>query len=60
EMKIGMANFGVSAKMWELDAIMRAFDEDGNGSVDYEEFAEMLETRAKASEPMDQRRSFLR
>lgn len=60
EMKIGMANFGVSAKMWELDAIMRAFDEDGNGSVDYEEFAEMLENRAKSSEPMDQRRSFLR
>jgi len=60
EMKIGMANFGVSAKMWELDAIMRAFDEDGNGSVDYEEFAEMLENRARTSEPMDQRRSFLR
>lgn len=47
EMKIGMANFGVSAKIWELDAIMKAFDEDGNGRVDYEEFADMLDRCAE-------------
>jgi len=42
ELGKGLRNLGVSLKPSELDALMRAFDIDGNETIDYDEFSMLL------------------
>ncbi len=38
----GLGEMGVQLKVTELDSVMRAFDKDGNGTIDYTEFYTVL------------------
>jgi len=42
EMQIGLRKLGITLLPIELDAVLRAFDSDGNGTVDFEEFYDVL------------------
>jgi len=42
EMQTGLRKLGVSLLPVELDAVLRAFDADGNGTIEFSEFSELL------------------
>jgi hypothetical protein len=42
EIRRGLAGMGVRLTTWELDSVMRTFDKDRNGKVDYVEFYTVL------------------
>lgn len=43
ELHRGLRSLGVTLHAVELDAVLRMFDSDGNGDIDFEEFAAVLE-----------------
>jgi len=43
EMQMGLRKLGITIGAVQLDAVLRAFDVDGNGTLDPQEFAETLE-----------------
>merc|ERR1712187_985671 len=42
EMQHGMRKLGITLTPVELDAVLRAFDSDGNGTIQFEEFFDLL------------------
>ena len=52
----GLGEMGVQLKVTELDSVMRAFDKDGNGTIDYTEFYTVL-TKHHDESASDGRRS---
>mmetsp|Transcript_50826 Transcript_50826/g.108855 ORF Transcript_50826/g.108855 Transcript_50826/m.108855 type:complete len:266 (+) Transcript_50826:263-1060(+) len=61
EMQVGLRSIGCSLLPVELDAVIRAFDSDGNGTVDYPEFYSILkfhQANMPYQEPIDEGEQF--
>ena len=49
ELKEAMLTFGKAPTQEELNDIMRKADEDGSGTIDFEEFINLMATNMKSS-----------